>query len=107
MAEIARQIEEIQEDFEPDYIILTGDWNCILRNEDTTTQTRKLQTERTLTDLIDTYNLLLHHKTPNPTITWTSNGNPNSKAIHDRIYVSPNLLHNSTTAKLSTTDHMS
>ena len=106
---IAQKMEEIQEDVEPDYIVLGGDWNCVTRNEDTTTATRKPRTESVLNDLLNTYNLvdLFLHKKPNPTLTWVSDGNPHRRARHDRIYVSPNLLHNSAAKNsLSTTDHM-
>ena len=32
MLEITQQIEDIQTNFHPDYIILAGDWNCVLQN---------------------------------------------------------------------------
>ena len=110
ITDIAQKIEEIQDNFDPDYMILAGDWNCVLRDQDTTTQTRKPQTENALQDLLNTYNLvdIFHHKSPRPTLTWTSDGDPTRKARHDRIYVTPNLLHNSSAqARMSTTDHMS
>ena len=45
---ITQQILDILTNFHTDYIILAGDWNCVLRNDD-----RKPQTEQALTDLIN------------------------------------------------------
>ena len=109
MLEISRQIEDIQTNFHPDHIILAGDWNCVLQNKDTTTRVRKNLTELTLTRIIENYNLIdiFQHKTPHPVLTWTSDADPTRKARHDRIYVSPNLIHSSEVkANMSTSDHM-
>ena len=38
---IAQQLADTLTNFHTDYIILAGDWNCVLRNNDTTTRVRK------------------------------------------------------------------
>ena len=38
MSEISRQINDIQINFHPNYIVLAGDWNCVLNSSNTTTR---------------------------------------------------------------------
>ena len=106
---ITQQITDILTNFHTDYIMLAGDWNCVLRNNDTTTRVRKPQTEQALTNLIQQYNLtdIFQHISANPKLTWTYDADHTRRARHDRVYFSQNLIHNSEIkANKSTTDHM-
>ena len=109
IANIAQQLADTLTNFHTDYIILAGDWNCVLRNNDTTTRVRKPQTEQALKDIINQHSLtdIFQHKSANPKLTWTCDSDHTRRARHDRVYVSHNLIHNSEVkANKTTTDHM-
>ena len=94
LIQLSNHMEAISTSFPIQHIVVGGDWNFVLRPQDTTSSSRKPRAEAvfsTILDSMDLYDVAALQSTF-PGFTYFRHHLENTKARYDRIYVSPSIL---------------
>ena len=94
LIQLSNHMETISSNFPIQHTIMAGDFNFVLRPQDTTSSSRKPRAEAvcsTILDTMDLYNVAALQSTF-PGFTYFRHHLENTRARYDRIYVSSSIL---------------
>ena len=94
LIQLSQHMDAISSNYPIQHTIMGGDWNFVLRPQDTTSSSRKPRAEAVLSTILDTMDLydVAALQSTFPGFTYFRHHLENTKARYDRIYVSPSIL---------------
>ena len=98
MTSLSTQLDQVTQDFAIHNTVLAGDFNIVLQDSDTTTNTRKPRAEACLTTIINVHDLydVAALNSDVPAHTYFRHRMENTRARYDRFYCTAGILAGST-----------